>query len=105
VRDNPACARGLEYLRSRQREGTWDEPEYTGTGFPGDFYINYHLYRHIFPTLALAAFESDAEQPGALAATDSANGHRERAALQSYTGRRRRRSTGPRATVISGMEV
>jgi squalene-hopene/tetraprenyl-beta-curcumene cyclase len=36
-------------------EGTWPEPEHTGTGFPGDFYINYHMYRHIFPTMALAA--------------------------------------------------
>ena len=51
---HPACRRGLTYLRERQVDGTWDEPEYTGTGFPRDFYINYHLYRHIFPTLALA---------------------------------------------------
>jgi squalene-hopene/tetraprenyl-beta-curcumene cyclase len=35
-------------------EGTWDEPEFTGTGFPRDFSINYHLYRHVFPTMALA---------------------------------------------------
>ena len=35
-------------------DGTWDEPECTGTGFPRDFYINYHLYRHLFPTMALA---------------------------------------------------
>ncbi|HEV3310859.1 MAG TPA: squalene--hopene cyclase [Chloroflexota bacterium] len=51
---HPACRRGLEYLRSSQRDGTWSEPEFTGTGFPGDFYINYHLYRHVFPMLALA---------------------------------------------------
>ncbi len=49
-----ACLRGLEYLRARQVNGTWEEREYTGTGFPRDFYINYHLYRHIFPTMALA---------------------------------------------------
>ncbi len=49
-----ACRRGLEYLRSTQVDGTWPEPQYTGTGFPGDFYINYHLYRHVFPLLALA---------------------------------------------------
>jgi squalene-hopene/tetraprenyl-beta-curcumene cyclase len=53
-----ACARGLDFLRSRQYGGTWPEREYTGTGFPGDFYINYHLYRHLFPTLALATFEA-----------------------------------------------
>ena len=52
--DQPACHRGLGFLRDRQSNGTWDEPEYTGTGFPRDIYINYHLYRHLFPTLALA---------------------------------------------------
>ena len=52
--DQAACHRGLGYLRDRQSNGTWDEPEYTGTGFPRDIYINYHLYRHLFPTLALA---------------------------------------------------
>ena len=34
-------------------DGTWDEPQYTGTGFPSDFYINYHLYRLVFPIMAL----------------------------------------------------
>ena len=52
---HPACGRGIGFLRSRQTEGTWPEPEHTGTGFPRDFYINYHLYRHLFPTMALAA--------------------------------------------------
>jgi squalene-hopene/tetraprenyl-beta-curcumene cyclase len=52
---HPAVGRGLAYLCERQRsDGTWDEPECTGTGFPRDFYINYHLYRHLFPTMALA---------------------------------------------------
>jgi squalene-hopene/tetraprenyl-beta-curcumene cyclase len=52
--ENPACDRGLAFLRDTQVQGTWEEREYTGTGFPRDFYINYHLYRHIFPTMALA---------------------------------------------------
>lgn len=53
-----ATQRGLTYLCRRQRpDGTWDEPEATGTGFPRDFYINYHLYRHLFPTMALAMDE------------------------------------------------
>ncbi|HEX6508279.1 MAG TPA: squalene--hopene cyclase [Chloroflexota bacterium] len=52
--DHPACRRGLCYLQERQTDGTWEEREYTGTGFPRDFYINYHLYRHLFPTMALA---------------------------------------------------
>ncbi len=56
-RHSPQCEAGLRFLRERQTGGTWIEPEYTGTGFPGDFYINYHLYRHIFPTFALALAE------------------------------------------------
>ena len=52
--EHPACRAGLDFLRERQVDGTWDEPEHTGTGFPRDFYINYHLYRHVFPTMALA---------------------------------------------------
>jgi squalene-hopene/tetraprenyl-beta-curcumene cyclase len=45
---------GLQFLVGSQREdGTWDEPWFTGTGFPGDFYINYHLYRLVFPVMAL----------------------------------------------------
>ncbi len=42
------------WLVDTQREdGGWDEPWFTGTGFPGDFYINYHLYRQLFPVSAL----------------------------------------------------
>lgn len=46
--------RGVAWLVEHQRaDGTWDEPWYTGTGFPWDFSINYHLYRLIFPVMAL----------------------------------------------------
>jgi len=38
---------------TQTEDGSWDEEAYTGTGFPGDFYINYELYRHVFPLLAL----------------------------------------------------
>jgi len=54
----PAARAGARYLMDRQSGGTWDEPEHTGTGFPGDFYINYHLYRHVFPLMALAPYAS-----------------------------------------------
>ncbi|NUP99856.1 MAG: squalene--hopene cyclase [Armatimonadetes bacterium] len=77
-RYDEAIRRGADYLVLNQREdGTWDEPEYTGTGFPGygcgarvdlsrpgttlpqgkelgrAFMINYNLYRHYFPLMAL----------------------------------------------------
>ncbi len=52
--NSDAVKRGIDWLVGTQRpDGTWDEPQYTGTGFPGDFYINYHLYRLVFPVMAL----------------------------------------------------
>ncbi|HPE31097.1 MAG TPA: prenyltransferase/squalene oxidase repeat-containing protein, partial [Parvularculaceae bacterium] len=78
-KDRDAVQRGLAFLVERQKEGTWEEPEYTGTGFPGygvgatiklgdpllterlkqgpelsrAFMINYNLYRHYFPLMAM----------------------------------------------------
>jgi squalene-hopene/tetraprenyl-beta-curcumene cyclase len=78
-RHSQAIDRGVSFLLSRQRDGTWHEREYTGTGFPGygvgartaldnpelgqrlgqgaelqrAFMINYNLYRHYFPLMAL----------------------------------------------------
>ena len=49
--------RAVGWLVETQREdGGWDEEVFTGTGFPGDFYINYHLYRLVFPIMALGRF-------------------------------------------------
>jgi len=49
--------RGLDWLvRTQLPDGGWDEPWFTGTGFPGDFYINYHLYRLVFPVSALGRY-------------------------------------------------
>jgi squalene-hopene/tetraprenyl-beta-curcumene cyclase len=54
--------RGVEWLVDTQRpDGTWDEPYFTGTGFPGDFYINYHLYRLVFPLSALGRYVEAAD--------------------------------------------
>ncbi|HEX5493945.1 MAG TPA: prenyltransferase/squalene oxidase repeat-containing protein, partial [Mycobacteriales bacterium] len=52
-----AVRRGVDFLVSTQRpDGSWDEPYFTGTGFPGHFYINYHLYRLVFPLSALGRY-------------------------------------------------
>jgi squalene-hopene/tetraprenyl-beta-curcumene cyclase len=49
--------RAAEYLCATQLEnGDWQEQHYTGTGFPTDFMIRYHLYRLHFPLMALGRF-------------------------------------------------
>jgi squalene-hopene/tetraprenyl-beta-curcumene cyclase len=49
-----AVERGIAWLVETQLEdGGWNEPQHTGTGFPSDYYINYHLYRLVFPVMAL----------------------------------------------------
>lgn len=72
-----AVVQGVNWLIRTQQEGSWEEPQYTGTGFPGyavgeridlsgsgrdlaqgielsrAFMINYNLYRHYFPLMAL----------------------------------------------------
>ncbi len=52
---HPAVIRGVHYLLTTQEsDGTWDEPEFTGTGFPRVFYLRYHYYPIYFPLLALS---------------------------------------------------
>ena len=77
-----ATERGIRYLVETQREdGSWDEPAFTGTGFPGygvgqklerlpgpgerghqglemsaGFMINYHIYRDAWPPMALGRY-------------------------------------------------
>lgn len=81
--------RGVDYLVATQKNRTWEEPFYTGTGFPGygagqqpangecsdsqglelqrGFMINYTLYRHYFPLMALGQarkhFRGDGSSP------------------------------------------
>ena len=81
---NPATTRGIDYLVGSQLEnGSWDEPFFTGTGFPGygigqrldgylsahqngfqsselpaGFMINYHMYRIYWPLSALGRYVS-----------------------------------------------
>ena len=54
-----SAERALEFLLSTQtQEGTWEEEEFTGTGFPKVFYLKYHLYRHNFPLYGLARYRN-----------------------------------------------
>jgi squalene-hopene/tetraprenyl-beta-curcumene cyclase len=49
-----SAARAANWLCAVQRpDGDWDEAHYTGTGFPLEFMIRYHLYRLHFPLIAL----------------------------------------------------
>jgi hypothetical protein len=95
-RYDPFIQAGIEYLLSMQHDGTWHEPQYTGTGFPGygvgsrlhgdahgrtvsiqqglevgrGFMINYNLYRHYFPLMALSRARSRFEARERDAATE-----------------------------------
>ena len=54
---HPATTRGIAYLLSTQRaDGGWDEDAFTGTGFPTDFMIRYHIYRDVLPLIALGRY-------------------------------------------------
>jgi len=53
-----SVARGIAYLlKTQKKDGSWDEPWYTGTGFPRVFYLMYHLYREYFPLIALTTYK------------------------------------------------
>ena len=57
--ENPAVARGVEYLMTTQtQKGLWDEQRYTATGFPRVFYLRYHGYSKFFPLWALARYRN-----------------------------------------------
>ncbi len=53
-----AIQRGINYLLvTQQANGTWEEAEFTGTGFPSHFYLKYHLYQQYFPLIALSRYQ------------------------------------------------
>ena len=55
--DHPATHAGVKFLIEAQTTaGGWDEPQFTGTGFPTDFMIRYHIYRDVFPLMALGRY-------------------------------------------------
>jgi squalene-hopene/tetraprenyl-beta-curcumene cyclase len=52
--ERASARRAADHLCATQLEnGDWREEQYTGTGFPTDFMIRYHLYRLHFPLIAL----------------------------------------------------
>lgn len=54
---SPEVSKGVQYLlRNQKPDGTWEETWFTGTGFPGHFYIRYHNYRNCFPLMALGQY-------------------------------------------------
>ncbi len=59
------AVRGVNYLLDTQKpDGTWDEEEFTGTGFPKYFFIRYHNYRNCFPLMALGKFLNGSADEG-----------------------------------------
>ena len=57
--NDPAVDRGIEYLLKTQKtDGSWEEKEFTGTGFPRVFYLRYHMYCKYFPLWALSMHRS-----------------------------------------------
>jgi len=80
--------KGVSYLSRTQQNGTWDEKHFTGTGFPGygvgarlneedqrrriellqgkelgrGFMLNYNMYRHYFPLIALGRVRQNIKQ-------------------------------------------
>ena len=63
--EGSAVRRGIRWLLDRQSsEGTWVQAEWTGTGFPRVFYLDYPFYRHHFPLMALAQYQAAVGAPG-----------------------------------------
>jgi len=61
MENHTAVAQAVQFLVDRQTaDGAWDEPEFTGTGFPRVFYLRYHYYRIYFPLLALSRWATSA---------------------------------------------
>jgi len=55
--ESSAVQRGIHYLITHQNsDGQWDEPIFTGTGFPNVFYLRYHGYGQFFPLWALSEY-------------------------------------------------
>jgi len=57
--DSQAVRSGVRYLLQQQREdGGWEQPLWTGTGFPRVFYLSYEYYKIYFPLMALGQYHT-----------------------------------------------
>jgi squalene-hopene/tetraprenyl-beta-curcumene cyclase len=57
--NDPNVERAVAWLVENQKaDGSWDEAEFTGTGFPCVFYLKYHIYRNAFPLYALSRYDN-----------------------------------------------
>ena len=55
--NRPRIRKGIDYLlRTQNKDGSWSEPQTTGTGFPKVFYLKYDMYRNNWPLLAIATY-------------------------------------------------
>jgi squalene-hopene/tetraprenyl-beta-curcumene cyclase len=90
--DDPAIAKAASYLVQQQNaNGSWSEEDFTGTGFPGVFYLKYHLYKNSFPVYALARYRNQAKREAEYCAVKFQPGQFQlRSGL--YTARERRAS-------------
>jgi squalene-hopene/tetraprenyl-beta-curcumene cyclase len=69
---HPAVTRAVQFLVDRQQaDGTWEETEFTGTGFPRVFYLRYHYYPIYFPLMALSRWAQSAAATSAEASLTS----------------------------------
>lgn len=56
-RDSTVVRDGVRWLTERQTEdGTWDEPQFTGTLVPRAVAAHYGYYGHVFPLMALGRY-------------------------------------------------
>jgi squalene-hopene/tetraprenyl-beta-curcumene cyclase len=65
---DPGVQKGIRYLiQSQDVSGSWDEPWFTGTGFPRVFYLRYHLYRLYFPIMCLGRWLKELSRQSSVA--------------------------------------
>jgi squalene-hopene/tetraprenyl-beta-curcumene cyclase len=62
--NSDAVRRGIQFLvQTQSADGSWDEANFTGTGFPRVFYLKYHLYRVYFPLMAISRYRQVLARP------------------------------------------